>query len=171
MRSICFGRVSGRVLRSFRSWIGGFGPILRGTMGAPIKLLWFLIITGVALCGGYLFAVQNMKRPARMPIESVVLRFEVDVRQRIVSVLNDYAAENKFNVRIARIHPSRLQYGVNMFRSDVEISGDNLGKDDILFLGFYAPQDGTYKKEIVEDAYGKLQEKMKAYLIGENARR
>ena len=72
------------------------------------------------------------------PLSSIEFAVPKPARDAFFAQLKRYAGENGFTVSIAPIHPVKEQFGVDMWRKDVFMSGANIFEDTKFDLGIYA---------------------------------
>jgi hypothetical protein len=96
----------------------------------------------------------------KLPVHSVKLVVPRQSWDQFFSQLKGFARSNNFGVRIARIHPTKEQYTIDMWRKDVAASGENVFAPEEFQIGFYVdPSKGG-----TPDAVARIVEDMKKYL-------
>ena len=72
------------------------------------------------------------------PLHSANIRVTNSTRAALFDRLNKFAGEHRLDVRISRIHSSKEQFGVDLWRNDVAIAGENVFDELVFGFGFYA---------------------------------
>lgn len=110
----------------------------------------------ILMIGVYMLSAQTAKHPDRLPLHSIIYSVPEQARLNFFSQLEVFGKENGFRVRIAPVHPVNKQFGIDMWRSDGLISGDNLLDTAIFYIGFYAAEDGSYSMVVMDTLFQKL---------------
>ena len=96
----------------------------------------------------------------KLPVHGVKLVVPRQSWDQFFARLKMFAQANGFGVRIARIHPTKEQYTIDMWRKDVAASGENVFAPEDFDIDFYIdPSKGG-----TADAAAKLVEGMKTSL-------
>ncbi len=84
------------------------------------------------------------------PIRTLTVLVPANSREKFISRLKKFAEVNGFSQRIKPIHPVDPQFGIDLWRDDIGIFGDNLHGDIEFSLGFY-PNKSTPISEVAAD--------------------
>jgi hypothetical protein len=125
-------------------------------MGYQSRIFGWLLIVTFVITGVWLVIEQIKNRPDRLPIQTVTCRVVDSSRDEFFMKLEEFGKKNSFSVKIAPLHPIKKQFGISLFRSDVELFGSNLMDIAVFRLGFYAAEDGTFSTAAVDDLHKKL---------------
>ena len=129
------------------------------------RIGWFValcLLAGGALAIGLFMASDRDNfdwGAGKLPVHSVKLVVPRESWDQFFAQLKGFAQTNNFGVRIARIHPTKEQYTIDMWRKDVAASGENVFAPEDFQIGFYVdPSRGT------PDTVARIVEDMKASL-------
>ncbi|MEI9900803.1 MAG: hypothetical protein WDN31_12515 [Hyphomicrobium sp.] len=73
----------------------------------------------------------------RSPICAIKVTLKPDGRDRLFSVVREFAQLNKFAVRIARLKPDVDVFYIDLWKLDMAVAGENVLEPSVFELSFY----------------------------------
>src|SRR5262245_60289342 len=81
-------------------------------------------------------------------------------RDAFLDQMKAFAEANRFDVRVARIHPVKEQFAIDMWRKDIAVSSENVFDPTDFEVDFYVDPDnggtGEAVQKIVDDMRQRL---------------
>ncbi len=114
--------------------------MLRVTTMKFIRYYFMQPIVVILFLSGTVNACNNQgMHDGQLPLRRVSVSVALDARESLFDALKTYAQEQEFAIRIVPISSSEKgKIGIDMWRTDIKVFGDNLGSPNIFNIDYYS---------------------------------